>query len=136
MARHDLLELAAQGMDDGWHEADITVQPAGIVARVVVADTIPKRQHGLTDSSVTGRNMLFVWPEPVRAQFHMLGLEEPLEIAWFDGDGRFIEAAVMQPGKVGYGCPRPFQFALETRAGGLDALAVGPFSRITRSGVV
>ena len=65
--------------------------------------------------------ILFVYGAPAAARFHMRNVKAPLDIGFFDGGGALLEVQRMRPwrGDDGalYSPGRPFQFALEARAG-------------------
>jgi uncharacterized protein len=95
-----------------------------ITLRVWVADEPAERQRGLMEveslpSGVDG--MLFVWDEPGLRWFHMENTLIPLDIWWFDGDGRLVGMDTMQPCEAApcpsYPSPGPVVAALETVAG-------------------
>ena len=133
MARRQTLDLLTQGADGELEQVTFTVTPGEHAGRALLADTIPKRTSGMLAVADLGEvdGMLFRYSHPVRVGFHMVGMDEPLELAWFDQAGWLIDSTTMQPGLVGYTAPRPFVAALETPVGGLERLGIVPGSRIT-----
>lgn len=72
--------------------------------------------------------ILFVFPRPIRGKFHMRNVVAPLDIAFFDADGRVLAVMRMEPGPELYGPDEPFKYALETAAGRLERLHISPRS--------
>ena len=70
--------------------------------------------------------ILFVFPRPIRGEFHMRNVVAPLDIAFFAADGRALAVMRMEPGPELYGPDEPFQYALETAAGRLAELHISP----------
>lgn len=112
-----------------------TVQLGDRELWVAVADTPDARHRGLTGVADLGPldGLLFVYPEPVEATFHMLGVPVPLDIAFFDAAGRALAVVRMavcdtQPCPL-YPSPGPIRWALEAEAGGLAELEVGTVLR-------
>jgi uncharacterized protein len=68
--------------------------------------------------------ILFIFSEPRVTRFHMRNVRAPLDIAFIASDGAILDIQRMQPelaaaGPFGrtYGPGKPFQYALEARAG-------------------
>jgi uncharacterized membrane protein (UPF0127 family) len=68
--------------------------------------------------------MLFSWPEeqdPTAVRFVMDGVAMPLDVAYFDGAGRWLGTTQMEPCDAApcprYAAPGPFRWALEAPAG-------------------
>ena len=87
--------------------------------------------QGVCPGLVTERPLLFSFPVPVHANFHMTGVMVPLDIAFIDVSKQVIDVQRMthqesnQP--VRYYRPNTkFHFALETVAGRLDQLRRNP----------
>ncbi len=70
--------------------------------------------------------ILFVFSHPIRGKFHMRNVVAPLDIAFFDADGKVLAVMRMEPGSELYGPDGPFQYALETAAGRLERLHISP----------
>ncbi len=68
---------------------------------VEVADTVNERAQGLMyrNGLAEGKGMLFVFAEPQILSFWMRNTKIPLEILFFDPNGRFINAHQMEPCK-------------------------------------
>lgn len=111
----------------------ITVDDSELV--VAVAATGEERSQGLRGVDDLGDldGMLFVWDgEEVTSRFTMADTLIELDIAFFDADGRLVDAFRMVPCD-GEDCPTyaaaaPYAYALETPAG--HGPAVGPGSMI------
>jgi len=72
--------------------------------------------------------MLFSYSSARPAAYHMLETTIPLDIWWFDDQGRLVGSAEMTPCPAEpcavYGSPGPVSWVLETPLGGFD-LEVG-----------
>jgi uncharacterized protein len=106
-----------------------TVDLAGRTLRVAVADTTEARRQGLMGIADLGSldGMLFAYAGPVLNSFHMRDVPIPLDIAFFDADGRLLAVVAMAVCPADpcptYEAPAPFRWAIETEAGGLSGLA-------------
>jgi uncharacterized membrane protein (UPF0127 family) len=99
--------------------------------RLVVADSQEERVAGLRDhTSDLGPydGMLFVFQGPSESAFTMSGVDDPLDIAFFDQDGARNSTRAMKPcpEKAETECPAyradgPYLFAVETKAGQLPS---------------
>ena len=112
-----------------------TVVLDGVRWRVAVADAPEHWAQGLQDVTVFGSvdGVWFVFPEDVEAPFWMRGARLPLDIAFFDHDGRWLTTRTM-PTCGAEPCPtyrpdRPYRSALETLSGRL--VARGPSGPLT-----
>jgi uncharacterized membrane protein (UPF0127 family) len=67
--------------------------------KVEIADSAKERTKGLMNRTRLEKDtgMLFVFPAPQMMSFWMKNTLIPLEILYFDVDGNFINALVMQP---------------------------------------
>ncbi len=87
--------------------------------------------QGVCPGLVIQRSLLFSFPVPVHANFHMTGVKVPLDIAFIDVSKRVIAIQRMtqqesnQPIRF-YRPSTEIQFALETMAGRLDQLRLNP----------
>lgn len=106
---------------------------------VVVADFPNERSQGLRRRETIGPydGMLFVYSEPVTTSFTMSTVPVPLDIGFYDAQGRLVSRLRMEPcAGTDAECPlyQPdgaFVYALETLAGDLPegalrAVAPGP----------
>ncbi|ALM09445.1 MAG TPA: DUF192 domain-containing protein [Candidatus Peribacter riflensis] len=111
------------------------VGPADVSVPVAVefARTPEEHQRGLQGrtSLVYGNGMLFLFEDSAVRSFWMKDTLLPLDIAFFDAEGRFVSQASMVPcpPEEGAACPStlstgPAQFALEVPAGFLKAAGV------------
>ena len=109
---------------------------------LLVAATDEQRQRGLMEVTDLGgyQGMVFVWDDDTQGGFWMRNTPTPLSIAWFDADGRFVSTTDMAPcSATADDCPTyppegPYRFAVEVFQGDLEALGVGPGSRLTLGG--
>ena len=98
------------------------VNVGGQSLRVVVADSPDERSEGLRRRRTIGEydGMLFAYTEPVEIPFTMSTVPVPLEIAFYDGDGRVVSRLHMRPcADAASDCPSyradaEFVYALET----------------------
>ena len=97
---------------------------------VAVADTPSERAQGLKGVVDLGDldGMLFVWDEPTTTGFTMRDTLMPIDIAFFDDAGTLVSRLEMVP-CTDASCPAyqaegRFRYAVETEAGGFDALDV------------
>ena len=87
--------------------------------------------QGACPGLVIERSLLFSFPAPVHANFHMTGVMVPLDIAFIDVSRQVIDIQRMafqesnQPMRY-YRPNTEFHFALETVAGRLDQLRQNP----------
>jgi len=109
---------------DGLTAVDVTV--GGDPLRVVVADEAVERSAGLRDRTDPEPydGMLFVPDRETTTSFTMRGVDEPLDLAFFDADGERLGGHEMTPCAEGVVCPSyrsevAWRFALETPAGGM-----------------
>ena len=125
---------------EGFAEvAFTTMDPAGVIAEwcALLADTAELRERGLMgQDDLNGYDaMVFRFDEPGSTGFWMKDTLIPLTVAYFDGEGRFVSSADMQPCPAGGDCPSyppsgAYQTAIEVPLGGLGAIGVGPGSVI------
>lgn len=101
------------------------------VYRVAVADTPARRSQGLMGVTDLGprEGMLFVFDEDVTTGFWMKDTLIPLDIAYFDADGLFVDAFTMVPCTEDpctvYTPAGPYRYAVEAGEGQLAAVGRG-----------
>jgi uncharacterized membrane protein (UPF0127 family) len=117
--------------------ANTTLNPAVTPFCVLVAASDAQRAQGLMERPDLGGydGMLFQFPSPTRAKFHMRNTPLPLTIAFFDREGTFVSSADLAPCGNRRGCPQygasaPYLYALEVPQGGLARLQIAPGSRV------
>ncbi|MEN8113891.1 MAG: DUF192 domain-containing protein [Actinomycetota bacterium] len=120
----------------GFETAAITVDGRDVA--VAVADTEAQRAQGLMGVTDLGGldGMLFVFSETTGTGFWMKDTLIPLDIAFFDDDGGFVDGFTMEP-CVEDPCPvyrpsGPYRYALEAPEG--DLAFVDEASLLTPSG--
>ena len=133
--------LSLPGFDD---IAFRVTSPAGKVADwcAMLAETEQHRQQGLMNqTSLLGYDgMVFQFPAPSTSGFWMKNTKIPLAVAFFDGEGRFVNAQGMDPCPAevddcpSYPADAPYVTAVEVPKGGLGALGIGPGSVISFPG--
>ena len=104
-----------------------TIRVGGQPFEVVLADDGDERYQGLRERDDIGPydGMLFVFEGPTSTSFTMSTVPVPLEIGFYDADGRVVDRILMQPcPDVQARCPLyepkgPFTYALETLKGDL-----------------
>jgi uncharacterized membrane protein (UPF0127 family) len=109
----------------------------------LLAATEAARQQGLMeqDDLLGYDGMVFRFDELTVETFWMFHTPEPLSIAWFDDEGRFISTTDMDPCESDveaacplYPAPRPYRFAVEAARGDLGRLGIEPGSRLRIGG--
>ncbi|HEX3669090.1 MAG TPA: DUF192 domain-containing protein [Acidimicrobiia bacterium] len=105
----------------------------GDCRRTVVADRTDERATGLMRRSDLGPydGMLFVFGTPTSSSFTMSDVPVPLDIGWYDAEGRPVDRLLMQPcpGRSVSDCPvyssrGPYTYAVETLGGQLPSGAL------------
>jgi uncharacterized membrane protein (UPF0127 family) len=104
-----------------------TIRVGGETLDVVVADEGQERYQGLRERSTIADHdgMLFVFDAPTRTSFTMSTVPVPLDIGFYDSDGRLVDRLLMKPcADSQSSCPLyrssgPFTYALETLEGDL-----------------
>ena len=112
---------------------EIQLSVAGDCKRIVVADGEDERAQGLRGRRSTAPydGMMFVFDAPTSTSFTMSGVPVPLDIGFYDADGRLVSRQRMEPCAETdakcpvYGSDEAFVFALETEAGGLSSGSLG-----------
>lgn len=103
---------------------------------VEIADTGAARQRGLMgrESLDAGDGMVFLWSEDTDSAFYMRDTRMPLDIAFFDRDGRILRILTMTPCPADpcpvYSAGAPYRGALEVNAGALARAGVREGDRI------
>lgn len=98
---------------------------------LLIAATSAQRTQGLQGVSQLPADvdgMVFVYPSPVTARFHMANTPIPLDIAFVAADGTVVDVTSMQPCASSpcptYGTTTAYELAVETPAGLVDWAAV------------
>ena len=141
------------------HSVDMSSGPVGFPRRVLlvssedaaasgslplkrcvwVASTAEQRRQGLMNLNSMGNadGMVFVHDRPTSGAFWMKDTLLPLSIAFFGGDGTFIDAVDMSPCTSGndsdclrYPTPANYLLALEVRQGELQRFGVDKESTV------
>ena len=87
--------------------------------------------QGICPGLVSERSLLFSFPVPVHANFHMTGVTVPLDIAFIDASKQVVDIQRMTHQESNrpiryYRSDTEIYFALETVAGRLDQLRQNP----------
>ncbi|HET9728776.1 MAG TPA: DUF192 domain-containing protein [Acidimicrobiia bacterium] len=105
--------------------------------RVLLANTPRQRVQGLRAVTDLGRygGMLFAFAADVESRFTMAQTPMPLDIVWYDAQGRPVDRTTMRPCPNGtdascpaYASKARYRYALETRAGESAAGSLGSCS--------
>ena len=120
-------------MNEVWEEFSAEEEHPLVIA-AWVANSPEQRARGflgVCPGLAIKRSLLFSFPAPVHANFHMTGVVVPLDIAFMDMSRQVIDIQRMtlQESNEPIRYYRPnteFQFALETVAGRLDQLRRKP----------
>lgn len=130
----------------GLQEIAFTITTAeGAMAEwcAMLAETDAERARGLMDQMDLGGydGMVFRYTEPHTGGFWMKRTIIPLDIAYFDAEGRFVSAHAMEPcpEEAGDSCPSyppagPYLHAVEVAKNGTLPLGIGPGSTIAFPG--
>ena len=116
---------------EGLTEVELLLN--GECRRVAVADDDAERASGLRGIPDPGpyAGMLFVYPQPKVATFTMAGVTFPLEIGFYDADGKPVKREHMLPCTdsitecPGYPSDREALYALETYDGDVPSGPLG-----------
>ena len=98
------------------------------VLTVAVADSADRRIKGLMNISDLGDldGMIFIWPQSTTETFWMKDTLLPLDIAFFDGDGNWVDNFSMEPCAEAtcedYSATGPYAYAIEVPATGFSEL--------------
>lgn len=130
----------------GLQEIAFTITAAdGAMAEwcAMLADTAAQRARGLMHQTDLGGYdaMVFRYTEPHTGGFWMKDTIIPLDVAYFDAEGRFVSAHAMEPcpEAAGDSCPSyppagPYLHAVEVPKNGTLPLGIGPGSAIAFPG--
>jgi uncharacterized membrane protein (UPF0127 family) len=100
---------------------------------VRVADDDEERSAGfqrIAPEVIARSRILFVFPKPVRSEFHMQNVAAPLDIAFFARDGKIRTVMTMVPGPETYGPWHHFQYVLEAPGGSFAKEGIVPGVRM------
>lgn len=121
----DTTESAPAPVLDGFDTAEIEVGTQDLT--VAVALTSSQRSQGLRGVEELPDGMdglLFVFGDPRTASFVMSDTLIPLDIWWFDADGRLVGSAEMEPCTSvfcdSYRSPQEVTYALESPLGEVE----------------
>lgn len=130
---------------EGFGEIGFRLQGGGLPASdercALLAESDRQVRQGLMGrSDLSGYDgMIFRFAQDTTVSFFMRNVPMPLEIAWFDADGRLVSTADMAPCPDRDGCPTyppggAYRYALEVEDGGLARLGIGRGSVLTVGG--
>ena len=121
------------GLSSMHQERIVLVNDTGerVVLPVLVADNNYERASGfqhICQDVIDNVMILFRYEASVFGRFHMQNVYAPLDIAFFDEDGRLIKTMLMETytetSKPLYDPGAPFKFALEAREGFFSEVGV------------
>jgi uncharacterized protein len=124
----------------GFDEVGFRLSGSTAERCALLAATAEARSQGLKgQEDLRGYDgMVFANDADTTTGYFMFGTILPLSIAWFDADGRFVDAADMAPCPAddpdecpSYRPDRSYRHALEVAQGDLDDLGVGPGAVLT-----
>jgi uncharacterized membrane protein (UPF0127 family) len=127
----------------GFPTVEVTItKPDGTICErcMLLADTPARRERGLMGVTSLGGydGMLFRYDVAVHTSFWMKDTVTPLQIAFLDADGRFMQQFDMQPCTADpcatYGPSDKFLMAVETFAGQLATVGLVPGSTVVLGG--
>lgn len=117
----------------GWPLGDLTMRHAGrdaVHLTVEIADTEPHREAGLmnTRSLPTDHGEAFTWTQPIQVGFWMKDTLIPLDIVYWDAQGRIVDVLNMTPCSADpcavYNARSPFVGAVELDPGVVEKAGV------------
>jgi len=116
-------------------EANIRVDNSRF--HVEIAETLQERQQGLMfrTSLPPDHGMLFIQPQTAPTSFWMKNTYIPLDLLYFDSDGRLLEIHAETPPCTVPACPSyssdgPIKYILELNAGSAQRLGLKPGARL------
>ncbi|HEX2505213.1 MAG TPA: DUF192 domain-containing protein [Gaiellaceae bacterium] len=131
-----VVPLAACGGGSETGRAVLEGNAGSVTVSVEVADSPAERAQGLKgrENLASDAGMVFLFGEPVLAEFVMEDTLIPLSIAFADADGRIVAVEDMEPCRARpcptYGAGRPFTTALEVNEGAFDRWGIGVGDRL------
>lgn len=116
-------------------------EPEKISMEVEIASTAPAQAKGLMNVKEVPDDygLVFIWPEPGVHSFYMKNTLIPLDIAWWDEDGKIVDIQTMTPCRQDpcpvYDPAAEHIAAVEVKAGLLSSseVRVGDSVRLRRS---
>ena len=112
----------------------LQVQVGSVPAEVEVARTPEARSRGLMHREGLGRDegMLIVMPDPQVIRIWMRNTLIPLDVGFFDAEGRLIEFLSMEPdgGRRIHRSSEPALYALEMNRGWFKSRGLEPGARL------
>jgi hypothetical protein len=117
----------------GRPAAEDRLAPRSYTIRAEVADTVQKRQAGLSERRglEPGYGMLYVYEEPRRPEFSWQYMSFPVSAAFMRGDGTIAEIHRAAPQESGVFVPADsVLYALEVRDGWFADRNLGPGDRL------
>lgn len=115
---------------EGFEIRSVTIEDGDLIysLTVAVADESAERNQGLMGIADLGDldGMLFVWPAPTTSTFWMKDTLIPLDIAFFNSDGGWVNNFTMQPcldeDCQNYSAGGTYLYAIEVPDAGFAAL--------------
>ncbi len=119
-----------EALEDGKLYPLVLRSPQGTdtTLQVELADSKAERTYGLMNRVVVKNGMLFVFPESTPVAFWMKNTLAPLDIAYFDANGKYVSSVAMDPCRIDpcplYPSAAPALYALEMPRGFFDQYPV------------
>ncbi|MCW8881473.1 MAG: DUF192 domain-containing protein [Sedimenticola sp.] len=112
----------------------LTIQVNNINARVEVAATSYQREQGLMyrQRLEKDQGLLMIFPKAQQVSLWMLNTPIPLEVGFFNGQGKLLAISLMQPdgGKQLYHSPPDTLYALEMNSGWFERYGLLPGAQL------
>jgi uncharacterized membrane protein (UPF0127 family) len=124
-----VLGLAGYGVELFATEAEVDISVGAVPFQVELAQTAAERQRGLMFRShlAEGHGMLFIQPKAGPAAFWMKNTYIPLDLLYFDGEGRLLQIHADTPPCRSDPCPlyisrEAIKYILEIKGGSAERL--------------
>lgn len=115
------------GNAQAMQQCDLHFSNGVTLSAVPVASTLAEQERGLSKTRHIGPGMLFLWQEPATRTFWMRNTWVPLQVGFFDREGRLFQIEDMRPDTdTRHTSGRPVKLALELGQGQYQLLGFQP----------